>query len=224
VIEHLECGRFLNRTEAKVGLKELYKSAVELDHPTILPPSPNITSTPTGNMSLPADNAMQDEKLNITHDEVEGRQIDLTAAEIADAQRAAMAESHMGFAEAFGKYKKGLFWSMAVSCVRIEYGFKAHSKAIIMESYDTMLVTTFFSYPTFVKKFGDQLPNGTFSIPAQWQTALGLAPTVGIIIGIFANGFLLDRFGRKSSGKAGLNTQTKRSCCLPWSSSLALSL
>lgn len=66
-----------------------------------------------------------------------------------------------------------------------------------MESYDTMLVTTFFSYPTFVQKFGDRLPNGTYSIPANWQTALGLASTLGIIIGIFANGFLLDRFGRE---------------------------
>lgn len=41
-----------------------------------------------------------------------------------------------------------------------------------MESYDTMLIGTFFAYPTFQQRFGDELGNGTYSIPAEWQTAL----------------------------------------------------
>lgn len=41
----------------------------------------------------------------------------MTPAEIADAQRAALAGAQMSFGEAFSKYKKGLFWSMTVSCV-----------------------------------------------------------------------------------------------------------
>lgn len=66
-----------------------------------------------------------------------------------------------------------------------------------MESYNTMLISTFFAYPTFQQRFGEQLANGKYSIPAQWQTALGLAPTVGIIIGIMMNGFVIDRFGHR---------------------------
>lgn len=70
-------------------------------------------------------------------------------------------------------------------------------QCIIMESYDTMLIGTFFAYPTFQQRFGERLANGTYSIPAEWQTLLGLSPTVGIIIGIFLNGFLIDRFGHR---------------------------
>jgi hypothetical protein len=42
----------------------------------------------------------------------------MSPAEIADAQRAALAEHRLGFAEAFQKYKKAIIWSVIVSMVR----------------------------------------------------------------------------------------------------------
>lgn len=36
-----------------------------------------------------------------------------------------------------------------------------------------MLIGTFFAYPSFQQRFGERLPNGTYSLTAQWQTALG---------------------------------------------------
>jgi SP family general alpha glucoside:H+ symporter-like MFS transporter len=66
-----------------------------------------------------------------------------------------------------------------------------------MESYDTILLGSFYAYPTFQKKFGDKIGANSYSVPAQWQTALGMGANIGIVIGIFANGFLIDKFGRE---------------------------
>ena len=38
--------------------------------------------------------------------------------------------------------------------------------------YDTILINSFFAYPTFTKQFGDLLPNGKYSIPAKWQSGI----------------------------------------------------
>lgn len=43
---------------------------------------------------------------------------------------------------------------------------------IVMESYDTILLSSFYGYDSFNKKFGIQLANGKFTIPAEWQSAL----------------------------------------------------
>ena len=67
-----------------------------------------------------------------------------------------------------------------------------------MESYDTILLSSFYAYPTFQQKFGDMISPGVFSVPAQWQTALSLGGSIGIILGIYLNGFLVDRFGHRT--------------------------
>lgn len=54
----------------------------------------------------------------------------MSPAEIADAQRAALAEHRLGFAEAFQKYKKAIIWSVIVSMVRAS-----------RRCYDQMLLT-----------------------------------------------------------------------------------
>jgi hypothetical protein len=41
----------------------------------------------------------------------------LSAAELADAQRAALAEQRLGFRQAFKKYKRAIIWSVIVSMV-----------------------------------------------------------------------------------------------------------
>ncbi|KFY37745.1 hypothetical protein V495_07004 [Pseudogymnoascus sp. VKM F-4514 (FW-929)] len=82
-------------------------------------------------------------------------------------------------------YRKAVAWSVIVSM------------ATIMESYDIQIIGSFYAYPTFQKKFGEQLPNGKYSITAPWQVGLTAGANIGIMIGIFANGILVDRFGHK---------------------------
>ena len=60
-----------------------------------------------------------------------------------------------------------------------------------MESYDTILLGSFYAYPTFQQQFGDQIGPNTYSVPPQWQTALSLGSSVGIIIGIYVGPTIL---------------------------------
>ncbi len=90
----------------------------------------------------------------------------------------------MGFKQAMKLYRKAVFWSFVVSL------------SIIMEAYDTQLIGSFFGFPPFQKKYGEPYKGG-YQIQAQWQVALSLSSTVGVIIGIFANGYLAERFGHK---------------------------
>lgn len=67
--------------------------------------------------------------------------------------------------------------------------------ATIMESYDMQFISTFCASPEFQEKYGEQLPNGNYSIPAQWQLGLSLSTLMRPIIGVFANRSLAERFG-----------------------------
>jgi Sugar (and other) transporter len=65
-----------------------------------------------------------------------------------------------------------------------------------MEGYDTSLIGSLFTYPTFTKKYdGELTPAGKYEPPAAWQTALMNGSAVGSIFGLIANGFLCDGFG-----------------------------
>lgn len=67
--------------------------------------------------------------------------------------------------------------------------------ATIMESYDMQLISSFYAFPQFNRKYGERLPNGTYQINANWQLGLSFASLVGLIFGVFASGYLGDRFG-----------------------------
>lgn len=41
-----------------------------------------------------------------------------------------------------------------------------------MESYDTILLSSFYGYDSFNKHFGERLPSGKYSLPAEWQSAI----------------------------------------------------
>ncbi|KAI5928356.1 sugar transporter [Camillea tinctor] len=100
-----------------------------------------------------------------------------------DAALGTQAETKLSVRQALKFYRKAVIWSVIMSM------------ATIMESYDLILMTSFFAFPQFVKKYGELLPNGTYSIPSQWQVALSLGSIVGMIPGVFASGSLTDRFG-----------------------------
>ena len=146
----------------------------------------------------------------------------MTANQVADAYRAALTEHNMKFWDACKIYKKALWWTMIMGMVGDSLGSSASGlivpnfQAIIMESYDTILVGSFYALPAFQKRFGHQLHNGTYQLSASWQSGLcpsdqclkvtlltgnpplAIASNIGLIIGIFANGVLVDRWGRES--------------------------
>jgi len=133
-------------------------------------------------MDVKASQASQDVK-GISEKEGLGkdtqRQLDVLAA--------AEVEHKLTFLQAMRKYKKAVMWSVIASM------------ATIMESYDITIVGGFFAYPTFQQKYGVQLPNGSWSIPSEWQVALKLGPNIGLIIGVFANGYFAERYGHKKT-------------------------
>jgi MFS transporter, SP family, general alpha glucoside:H+ symporter len=100
-----------------------------------------------------------------------------------NAQEATLIEHTLTLREAFRKYPKAIFWSVMVST------------SIIMEGYDIVLVTSLFAQPAFLKRYGHQLPNGTYQVPGPWQSALSCAATVGAIFGAFGNGYFTHHFG-----------------------------
>lgn len=102
-----------------------------------------------------------------------------------NARLATEAEHELTFWQAMKIYRKAVAWSVIVSM------------ATVMESYDIQIIGSFYAYPTFQKKYGEQLPNGKYSIAAPWQVGLTAGANIGIMIGIFLNGILVDRFGHK---------------------------
>jgi len=102
-----------------------------------------------------------------------------------DARLATVTEHEMGFLRAMKHYRKAVFWSVCVSL------------ATIMEGYDNSLIGSFYGLPAFQKQFGIPYagPPAGYQLEAKWQTALGLASPIGFIIGLFTNGYLVERFG-----------------------------
>ncbi|KAF2159407.1 hypothetical protein M409DRAFT_71071 [Zasmidium cellare ATCC 36951] len=100
------------------------------------------------------------------------------------AHNAAAGEHTQTVWQALKSEPKAVVWSIAVST------------AIIMEGYDIVLVTSLFAQPAFAERYGSYLPSqNTWQIPAPWQSALGIAPTLGALLGAFLNGWLTHMFG-----------------------------
>jgi hypothetical protein len=59
-----------------------------------------------------------------------------------DARLATQAEHDLGLWKGINTYRKAVFWSVVIS-------FR-----IVMEGYDTTLISSFFAYPAFKQKYG----------------------------------------------------------------------
>ncbi|KAG9496179.1 hypothetical protein J7337_012760 [Fusarium musae] len=107
----------------------------------------------------------------------------MTTGRDAAADEAQRVDTTLTARDAFFYYWKAVGWSVAISM------------STIMESYGMLLMNSFFAFPQFQQKYGVELPNGKYSIPAKWQLALTITLNVGLIIGVFANGYCADRWG-----------------------------
>ncbi|KAF2093605.1 sugar transporter [Rhizodiscina lignyota] len=119
---------------------------------------------------------------------VEGKQDALRVAQDATDQ-----EHRMSLLSAVRLYPKAIGWSILLST------------AVIMEGYDLLLMGSLYAQPAFKKKYGEQLADGTYQIPAPWQAGLSNGASVGSIIGLIINGYVSERIGFRKTMMAALS-------------------
>ncbi|KAK8079066.1 maltose permease MAL61 [Apiospora phragmitis] len=102
---------------------------------------------------------------------------------IRDAKLATEKEHSMSLWQGIRLYPKAIAWSVLIST------------CIVMEGYDVSLVNNFYAFQQFNQKYGERLPDGTYQVPAAWQSGLSNGATVGEIIGLLVNGWASERFG-----------------------------
>lgn len=96
-------------------------------------------------------------------------------------------EQEQTILEAFKQYPKAVGWSLLLST------------AVVMEGYDTVLITSFFALGPFLQRYGTLQPDGTYNVSAAWEQGLSNASYVGEIIGLQLTGILQDRFGYRKT-------------------------
>jgi SP family general alpha glucoside:H+ symporter-like MFS transporter len=102
---------------------------------------------------------------------------------IANARSATTKEHDMSLLQGIKLYPKAVGWSILIST------------CIAMEGYDISLLSNFYAFPQFRRKYGEQLKDGTYQVTAPWQAGLSNGANVGEIIGLFINGWASERFG-----------------------------
>ncbi|KAL2849841.1 general substrate transporter [Aspergillus pseudoustus] len=103
------------------------------------------------------------------------------------AHRASEFEHNLTNLEAVKLYPKAIASSFLISL------------SIIMEGYDTSLLGSFYAYPTFAKKFGIPMGDGTYQVTSAWQSGLQNGTQVGQIMGLMVAGLIADRIGYKKT-------------------------
>ncbi|KAJ7779749.1 general substrate transporter [Mycena metata] len=101
-------------------------------------------------------------------------------------------EHQMSLLDGIRLYPKAIAWSVLIST------------CICMEGYDVCLLSNFYAFPQFNQKYGKQLPDGTFQVPAPWQSGLSNGANVGEIMGLFLNGWVSERYGYRRTVMACL--------------------
>ncbi|PYH77172.1 sugar transporter [Aspergillus uvarum CBS 121591] len=102
---------------------------------------------------------------------------------IHNAKAATDKERHMTLWQGVKLYPKAVAWSVLIST------------CIVMEGYDISLVNNFYAFPQFNRKYGELTADGSYQVPARWQSGLSNGAYVGEIIGLSINGWASERFG-----------------------------
>lgn len=96
---------------------------------------------------------------------------ELTAQLEHDAHRAVEAEQKMSLWQGLKTYPHAAGWSILFST------------ALVMEGYDTSLVSGLYAYGPFQRAFGVEGENGEYQLTAAWQAGLSNGALVGEILG-----------------------------------------
>ncbi|WVQ84711.1 hypothetical protein IAT38_006867 [Cryptococcus sp. DSM 104549] len=105
------------------------------------------------------------------------------AAMFSNAAAATDKEHNMTLLEGIRLYPKAIAWSVLIS------------SCCAMEGYDISLLGNFYAFTPFNEKYGVQLADGTYQVPARWQTGLSNGAQCGQIIGLLINGIFTERYG-----------------------------
>lgn len=95
----------------------------------------------------------------------------------------------MGFIEAVKLNRGAVGWSIFFSL------------GIIMTAFDSQLLGNLYATPAFRRDFGYDF-NGTYIIPAGWQTMLGIGGPIGQCFGALFAAYPMEEFGRKKVREA----------------------
>ena len=111
----------------------------------------------------------------------DGMERTLTAERARDAT---LVEHTLTIKDAFKLYRPAIGWSFLFSL------------GVIMAGFDPQIISTLVAIPKFQKDFGNPY-NGSYLIPAKWQSAFNLGVPVGQVVGSFGAGYPLDWLGRR---------------------------
>ncbi|EEU45643.1 uncharacterized protein NECHADRAFT_80744 [Fusarium vanettenii 77-13-4] len=103
-----------------------------------------------------------------------------------EAHQATAQEHSFSVFQALKTYKRAAFWSILISTT------------VIMEGYDVTLLSSFYAYPSFRKKYGAWLDedNG-YQISANWQQRFNCLGAFANIIGAMMNGWATAKWGHR---------------------------
>ncbi|CAI5760527.1 unnamed protein product [Candida verbasci] len=97
-------------------------------------------------------------------------------------------DKKMTLKEGFKMFPKAVIWSTVISC------------AIIMEAYDQNLLSSFYAYPAFAKRFGVYYPKlNKWEIPAKWQMGWAMSYQTTQLIGLYLSSHFVDKIGYKKT-------------------------
>jgi len=121
---------------------------------------------------------------NVAPDDIDDKIIGRFLGASDEVKESEKQEKEMGFKEAIKTYPKCAIWSVVLST------------GLIMEGYDTCLLSSMYALPIFCERFGTwDAKSKVWEISAGWQTGLSMCVNVGEIIGLQMSGFFADRFG-----------------------------
>ncbi|OBT56384.1 hypothetical protein VE04_03500 [Pseudogymnoascus sp. 24MN13] len=106
------------------------------------------------------------------------------------AEQGIIDEKDLSVRDAIKAYPQAILWSLVFST------------CVIMEGYDTNLLSNFFAYPSFLIRYGrfvgvtPSTPVG-YQLTAAWQAGLSQSSGVGSIFGCLLNGYLVSKFGSR---------------------------
>ncbi|KAJ6019449.1 hypothetical protein N7522_001516 [Penicillium canescens] len=109
-----------------------------------------------------------------------------------NAKNATDKEHKMTLLQGLKLYPKAVAWSVLIST------------CIAMEGYDVCLLSNFYAFPQFNRKYGELLADGSYQVPAPWQAGLSNGVNVGEIIGLMLNGWVSERIGYRYTVMAAL--------------------